>query len=265
MNSSFIRTANPPLSLTCSCSEISRKSNDFGYRPRTLKLNRKDGSSVLLKAYKCAKNRDFGPCSSSRLNDRNPSLAEMEIGSDVADKVQMLVSEFKALVEPIERVKRLLDYAAKLPPYDESFKVEENRVAGCATQVWVEAEMDGNGRMRFRADSDSEISKGFCSCLIWLLDRAEPEEVLGLKEEELECVNIGLFGSANSRVNTWLNVLITMQNRTKAVVAEMEGKLPLEPLISAAADDDDESHGNPRGDDDDVSHFLLSLSLSIPV
>ncbi|CAL5368039.1 unnamed protein product [Camellia sinensis] len=39
------------------------------------------------------------------------------------------------------------------------FEVVEEYLMGCTTQVWLEV-------MRFRADSDSEITKGFCSCLI---------------------------------------------------------------------------------------------------
>lgn len=99
-----------------------------------------------------------------------------------------------------------------------------NRVMGCTAQVWLEVTMDEEGRMRFAADSDSEITKGFCSCLIWVLDRAAPEEVLALKTDDLAALNIGLPAVGHSRVNTWHNVLVGMQKRTKALVAERAGK-----------------------------------------
>lgn len=82
--------------------------------------------------------------------------------------------------------------------------------------------MDELGRMRFRADSDSEISKGFCSCLIYVLDGAEPEEVVKVKSEDLADLNVGLHGKAHSRVNTWHNVLIAMQKRTRDLLAGSE-------------------------------------------
>ncbi|KAF2593120.1 hypothetical protein F2Q70_00045064 [Brassica cretica] len=84
-----------------------------------------------------------------------------------ADKLHLLVSEFRFLTEPIDRVKRLLSYATALAPLEDSARVPANRVTGCTTQVWLEIKKDELGRMRFKADSDSEISKGFCSCLIW--------------------------------------------------------------------------------------------------
>ncbi|KAF6174813.1 hypothetical protein GIB67_015990 [Kingdonia uniflora] len=76
--------------------------------------------------------------------------------------------------------------------------------------------------MRFSTDSDSEIIKGFCSCLVWILDGAYPDKVMGLKIENLSALNVGLHGRSHSRVNTWHNVLISMQKRTKLAV--LEGK-----------------------------------------
>ncbi|KAF3436752.1 hypothetical protein FNV43_RR19503 [Rhamnella rubrinervis] len=147
-------------------------------------------------------------------------------------KLERLVAEFRSLSEPIERVKRLLHHAGLLPPFDELARVDSNRVMGCTAQVWLEARMDKEGKMRFAADSDSEITRGFCSCLISVLDGAAPEEVLRVKTEDLAALNVGLSGGQRSRVNTWHNVLISMQKKTKALVAEREGKAPFEPFPS---------------------------------
>ncbi|XP_057487202.1 quinolinate synthase, chloroplastic-like [Actinidia eriantha] len=182
------------------------------------------------------------PLKSKRRNPRSSSLlfpccvatSPPSRTSDLAiSKLERLVAEFESLSEPIDRVKRLLHYASLLSPTDDSLRRDSNRVMGCTAQVWLEARMDGDGKMRFRADSDSEITKGFCSCLIWVLDGAEPEEVLNLKTEDLMALSVaGLQGRSNSRVNTWHNVLIGMQKRTKGLVAESEGKPPGEPFPS---------------------------------
>ncbi|GLU03160.1 hypothetical protein SLE2022_203760 [Rubroshorea leprosula] len=158
-------------------------------------------------------------------------------GGQVPEKVRLLALEFESLTEPIDRVKRLLQYAAVLPPFDESARVPENKVTGCTTQVWLVARMDKNGKVRFRADSDSEITKGFCSCLIWMLDGADPEEVVGVKGEDLAEMNVGVHGKEQSRVNTWHNVLIGMQKRTRDLVAERaDGKSPFPLRISRYRD-----------------------------
>ncbi|XP_022951778.1 sufE-like protein 2, chloroplastic [Cucurbita moschata] len=140
----------------------------------------------------------------------------------VVDKLHRLVLEFKPLLKPIDRVKRLLQYAAILDPSGESIRLPENRVRGCATQVWLDVRIDEFDRMRFKADSDSEIAKGYCSCLIWMLEGAKACEVLKMRSDDLEAVNVGLHGKAISRVNTWQNVLMSMQMRTNALVSRNE-------------------------------------------
>ncbi|XP_062110443.1 sufE-like protein 2, chloroplastic isoform X2 [Humulus lupulus] len=230
MNSSIVRISNhpPPQCYFPSSTTWLKHSKSSTFKSANLISKRENQRNSL----KC--------CSffSSELNARNPSSfteIDMPPGTSelsVADKLQRLVLEFKSLAEPMDRVKKLLHYASKLPPYEESGRVQENRVVGCATQVWVEVKMDENGRVRFRADSDSEISKGFCSCLIWVLNGAEGEEVLELKTEDFEYVNVGLHGRGHSRVNTWQNILITMQKKTRALVAERKRILSMETLSS---------------------------------
>ncbi|KAL8230576.1 hypothetical protein R6Q57_000354 [Mikania cordata] len=149
-------------------------------------------------------------------------------------KVQSLASEFRSISDPIERVKRLLHYASLLPQFDDSLKIPANRVMGCTAQVWLDVRMVADGTIRFLADSDSDITKGFCSFLISVLDGATPDEVLELKTEDMVDLSVtGVHGvKVDSRVNTWHNVLISMQKRTKALLAEREGKSIGEPFPS---------------------------------
>lgn len=45
-------------------------------------------------------------------------------------------------------------------------------------QVWVNAEMDSNGRVHFAADSDSELTRGLAAILVEALSGLTPEGVL---------------------------------------------------------------------------------------
>ncbi|KAK6924770.1 Quinolinate synthetase A [Dillenia turbinata] len=171
------------------------------------------------------------PCSAVTASASSPPIPSTS-EKLASYKLELLVSEFKSLSEPIDRVKRLLNYANNLPEINESLRVSENRVMGCTAQVWLEVKMNNEGRMRFMADSDSGMTKGFCSCLIWVLDGAEPEEILAMKTEDLAELNVGMLSGSQSRVNTWHNVLISMQKRTKALVAKRAGMPPMEPFPS---------------------------------
>lgn len=224
MISAFLNTVLPLSSSSLRSVKLTNH-NDPGPKRTKLRFIITQERKFAFMPLKCIGNSDLEwnarnrSCCVSCLTATEAALGSSEV---VADRLRHVVSEFRSLPEPIDRVKRLLHYAALLSPVDESARAPENRVAGCATQVWVEAELDELGRVRFSADSDSEISKGFCSCLIHVLDGAEPEEVVKVKAEDLADLNVGLHGKAHSRVITWHNVLIAMQKRTAALVAGSE-------------------------------------------
>ncbi|KAL9686492.1 hypothetical protein QQ045_023952 [Rhodiola kirilowii] len=213
---------------------------------------RKPTSSIshprICKSIKCIQSSSPDSYIHPKPNSRNPSSSSSvsnftcravaspptpPTSEIAASKLQRLVEEFQSLKEPLERVKRLLHYAALLPEFPPSSKVDANRVMGCTAQVWLTAELDDEGRVRLRADSDSEITRGFCSCLIWVLDGSMPDEVLQMKTDDLAALNVvGLSGKTSSRVNTWHNVLISMQKKCRALVAERDGRPKFEPFPS---------------------------------
>jgi len=45
-------------------------------------------------------------------------------------------------------------------------------------QVWVSAELDAAGKVRFAADSDSELTRGLAALLVEGLSGLTPDEVL---------------------------------------------------------------------------------------
>lgn len=187
--------------------------NTSSHKHIELKLRKENEGNRSLQCFRCS---HFETNSISEI----PTFSGSSLPASlvVSDKLNLLVSEFRSLSEPIDRVKRLLHFATLLPPLEESARMPENRVRGCTTQVWLTAEMDERGRMRFRADSDSEITRGFCWCLIWMLDGAEAEEVMAVEAEDLAAMNVGLHVKARSRVHTWHNVLFSMQKTTQTLL-----------------------------------------------
>ncbi|KDP31015.1 hypothetical protein JCGZ_11391 [Jatropha curcas] len=195
-------------------------------------------SSFSFKSLKCI------PSDSVPNSPTNPNISRFSCSAVtfspsppaefVPDKLLHLITEFQSITEPINRVKRVIHYASLLAPFPESSRVDSNRVMGCTARVWLDAQLDRYGKMRFLADSDSEITRGFCACLLSVLDGAAPEEVLSVKTENLAALNVGLPGGERSRVNTWHNVLVSMQKRTRKLVAEREGKQLVDPFPSLA-------------------------------
>ena len=146
-------------------------------------------------------------------------------------RLRRLAEEFRALSEA-DRGRRLLAYAAALPRLADADRVAANRVMGCVAQVWLLDSCDGGsgGRMLFAADSDSELSRGYCACLVSALDGARPEEVLDVDVADL--APLGVAAGARSRANTWHNVLVGMQKRARAAIAAREGRPRGDPFPS---------------------------------
>ncbi|KAM1468031.1 hypothetical protein ACFX13_033910 [Malus domestica] len=86
----------------------------------------------------------------------------------------------------------MLHYATLLSPFDDLGLVDSMWVMGCTARVWLQAEMDEESKLRFAADNNSEITRGFYSCLVSVLDYALPDEVLRVKTDVLLSLNISL-------------------------------------------------------------------------
>ncbi|KAK3139695.1 hypothetical protein QOZ80_5AG0388140 [Eleusine coracana subsp. coracana] len=143
-------------------------------------------------------------------------------------RLRRLAEEFHALPSDADRARRLLSLAAALPPLPDADRSPSNRVMGCVARVWLASRVE-DGRMRFAADSDSDLSRGYCACLVAAMQGATPEEVLAVDPDDL-----APLGAASpwSRASTWHNVLVAMQKRARAAVAARDGRRPGTPFPS---------------------------------
>lgn len=87
---------------------------------------------------------------------------------------------FKLMQNWQDRYRYLIQLGGKLDPLPEELKVEEHRVRGCTSNVWLVSEpsMDDPPHLRFRADSDAQIVKGLVALLLVMYSDRTPEEIL---------------------------------------------------------------------------------------
>lgn len=90
---------------------------------------------------------------------------------------QEIIEDFSLFESSNDKNFYLMDLGNKLNPLDEKYKVNENKIKGCQSQVWLISNA-GNGRIFFEADSDSEITKGLISILIRILSNHTFDEVI---------------------------------------------------------------------------------------
>lgn len=95
----------------------------------------------------------------------------------IAEKQQQLLDELALFQDWTERYEYVIDLGKKLAPMDESAKTAEHLIKGCQSQVWLDASSE-EGLVRYRADSDSLITKGMIALFVQVLDDRTPDEIL---------------------------------------------------------------------------------------
>jgi cysteine desulfuration protein SufE len=96
------------------------------------------------------------------------------------DSVQEdIVSEFSLLDgDPEMTVFYIMELGQKLPEMPESEKTDENIVKGCQSKVWLTASLEKDNALRFRADSNTAITKGLVSLLLRIFNGQTPDAIL---------------------------------------------------------------------------------------
>lgn len=93
------------------------------------------------------------------------------------------VIEAFALLDAWEdRYRYLIDLGRSLDGLAEAERTEQNRVRGCASQVWVVTDHKQSGAgpvLVFRGDSDAHIVKGLVALVLAFYSGLTPEAILG--------------------------------------------------------------------------------------
>ncbi|THU40829.1 SufE family protein [Niastella caeni] len=88
-----------------------------------------------------------------------------------------IVEEFSLFDSWDDKYEYIIDLGKKLPVLEDKHKLDENKVRGCQSTVWLVADSE-NGKVYFKADSDAVIVKGLISMLIRVLSGHTPDEII---------------------------------------------------------------------------------------
>ena len=106
---------------------------------------------------------------------------ENALTSAIAMTVEDLAEAFELLGEWTERYRYIIDLGQKLPPLDETDRIDENLVNGCQNKVWIAAHPTADPtRLEFAADSESAIVKGLIAILLMVCAGRTREEICSL-------------------------------------------------------------------------------------
>lgn len=95
--------------------------------------------------------------------------------NEVQDEI---IEEFEGLTDWMDRYAYIIELGGQLQTMEEKYKVPANLIEGCQSRVWIEAQLDDEGRIAFEADSDAMIVKGIVALLMRVLNHRTPAEIL---------------------------------------------------------------------------------------
>ncbi len=88
-----------------------------------------------------------------------------------------IIEEFELFDDWADKYQYIIELGQKLPPLDEKYKLDENKIKGCQSSVWLNS-FEKDGRIFFEADSDSTFVKGEIGLLIRVLSAQKTEDII---------------------------------------------------------------------------------------
>ena len=107
----------------------------------------------------------------------------------VLEKIKEMGENLKML-ERQERLHYLVDKARQVEPLPETVKIEQNRIHGCASKLWIIGGVREDGTMMYQADGDAFITKGTAKLVTDIVNGEKQQEVAKLTVESFRPLGI---------------------------------------------------------------------------
>lgn len=96
----------------------------------------------------------------------------------IKERQEEIIEEFSMLDNDAEMtLNYIMELGEELSEFPEDQKTDHNIVKGCQSKVWMLASLE-QGRIQFKADSNTAITKGLVSLLVRVLNQSDPESVI---------------------------------------------------------------------------------------
>ena len=125
-----------------------------------------------------------------------------------------LVEDFEFLDDWEDRYRHVIDQGKSMEALPEALRVPALKVDGCASQVWLHAEMK-DGKLHFDGASDAMIVSGLIAVLRTLYNGLTPAEVLAV-DAKAEMGRLGLHDHLSAQRSNGLTAMIERVRETAA-------------------------------------------------
>jgi cysteine desulfuration protein SufE len=136
-----------------------------------------------------------------------------------------IIDNFSFLDDWDDRYRYLIELGRSLDPLPAEAHTEENKVRGCASQVWIESAVDeeaGRRVLRFRGDSDAHIVRGLVALTLALFSGKTPEAILATDAAKTYA-DLGLSEHLTPQRSNGVRSMIERIRRDAAAAQERPG------------------------------------------
>ncbi|MFK5958301.1 MAG: SufE family protein [Lutibacter sp.] len=130
-----------------------------------------------------------------------------------------IIDEFSMFEDWMERYEYIIELGKSLPLINETYKVDDNLIAGCQSKVWLHSEID-NHKIKFTADSDAILTKGIVAILLRVFNEQNPSDILNT-----DLYFIDEIGLKEHLSPTRANGLVSMIKQIKLYALAFQSKL----------------------------------------
>ncbi len=127
-----------------------------------------------------------------------------------SEAFEEIAETFDFLDDWEDRYRHVIDLGKAMTPLEENLRVPATKVHGCASQVWIVPEIDGEGEaavFTFRGDSDAMIVRGLIAILQALYSGLTVGEVLAV-DAPRELARLGLDEHLSSQRSNGLRAMV---------------------------------------------------------
>lgn len=98
--------------------------------------------------------------------------------------IEELIDNFEFLDSWEDKYRYIIELGENLPPLDEKYHVDEWKVQGCQSQVWL-VPTKQEDKIIFNGDSDAMIVKGLIAVVLMIYNHKSPSEIKAIAVEDI--------------------------------------------------------------------------------
>lgn len=93
-------------------------------------------------------------------------------------EIKELVEDFSFFESWEDKYQYLIDMGRNVPQMDDKLKIEENKLRGCQSVVYLSNTFNDDGTITFMANSDAAIVQGLIALMLKVFSEKKPQEIL---------------------------------------------------------------------------------------